>query len=251
MPSAARASIASSTCSPTTSGAPAEAAAAQTALEQATVCVLGLGGLGSWVAWGLVSAGVGTIVGVDGDTVEASPRLEYVAVPRYVTGVADAHEFIRDADVVVATIDQPSHLAEHWVQEVCFAAGKPVLALTQHPPLVRVGPLYVPRETGCLDCQESSWRQSWDALAVLQRSAQVRAPSSTYGPACGVVGTLAAGEVIAVLTGLYEPATLGAEQIVDLSSMTIERRAVPRVPGCVRCTGAQRSTGRTDADSPG
>jgi bacteriocin biosynthesis cyclodehydratase domain-containing protein len=225
-----------------------------------------LGGLGSWVAWGLVSAGIGTIVGVDGDKVEESnfnrqilyswadvgrlkaeaagealrrfrPELTYVGVPRYVAGVQDARELIRDADLVVATIDQPSHLAEHWVQEACFAAGKPVIALTQHPPLVRVGPLYVPGSTGCLECQESEWRRTWASLAAIQEARQVRSPSSTYGPACGVVGTLAAGEVVAAITGLYEPATLGAEQIVDLSSMTVERRSVPRLAGCRRCAG--------------
>ncbi len=43
-------------------------------------------------------------------------------------------------------------------------------------------------DAGCLNCQESHWREEWDSLVVLRRSAQVRAPSSTYGPVCGVVG---------------------------------------------------------------
>ena len=46
--------------------------AAQLRLQDARVCVLGMGGLGSWAALSLATCGIGTIVGVDFDTVELS-----------------------------------------------------------------------------------------------------------------------------------------------------------------------------------
>src|SRR5687768_14539113 len=50
----------------------ASSSACQERLKEARVAVLGLGGLGSWAVWALACAGVGTIVGVDGDEVERS-----------------------------------------------------------------------------------------------------------------------------------------------------------------------------------
>lgn len=243
------------------------AAQAQNRLRQARVCLLGLGGLGSWVAWGLVTSGVGTIVGVDGDLVELSnlnrqilyspsdvgrrkadvagevlrrfdPQLHYLGNHRHLTAPQEIGTIIEGADVVVTTIDHPPHLAEHWVQEAAFAAGIPVLAMTQHPPFVRIGPLYVPGRTGCLQCQETRWRESWERFEAIEGSRQVRAPSSTFGPACGVVGALAAAEVVAMITGVHEPATLGREHILDMSTLRVEERAVPRVAGCPRCDAA-------------
>src|SRR5918995_5136565 len=90
----------------------------QLALRDATVVVLGAGGLGSWTMAGLACAGVGRIVAVDDDTIELSnlnrqvlyrmsdvgrrkvdvaaealcamnPEIEFVRLPRRVRNVAD------------------------------------------------------------------------------------------------------------------------------------------------------------------
>jgi bacteriocin biosynthesis cyclodehydratase domain-containing protein len=248
-------------------GCAAAAAEAQRRLSAATVCLLGLGGLGSWVAWGLVSAGVGRLVGVDGDVVEASnlnrqilyrfddvgrakaeaagdalrrfaPEIAYRGVTCKLAGQANVEAAIEDADIVVSTVDHPAHVIEHWVQAAAFARGIPLLVLSQHPPLVRVGPLFVPGRTGCLLCQEREWRKTHALFGLVERSRQVRGASATFGPACGVAGTLAAAEVIALLTGTHTPATLGAEQLVHMGTYRSEQRLVPRHDSCPRCGSA-------------
>jgi molybdopterin-synthase adenylyltransferase len=45
-------------------------AACHARLAEAHVALIGLGGLGSWIAWALAATGVGRITGVDGDVVE-------------------------------------------------------------------------------------------------------------------------------------------------------------------------------------
>ena len=47
-------------------------AACQARLREARVVVIGLGGLGAWALWAFAAAGVGELVGVDGDVVELS-----------------------------------------------------------------------------------------------------------------------------------------------------------------------------------
>ena len=251
------------------------ASAAQARLRAATVCVIGLGGIGSWVAVPLAEAGVGRLVGVDGDVVEESNlnrqvlfgeadlgrrkaggagcrlrglerRLEYVGIDLRLSCVEDALAVMRGADIVVNTADTPPHRIEQWVQEAAFALGVPLLGVSQHPPHVRVGPLFVPGQTGCLACQEAAWEKEWPHFALVHAAEQVTPPSATFGPACAVVGALAANEVVAWITGIHPPATLGRGLEVDLATMTVETHEVPRRPDCPLCAGIE--LGRASPD---
>jgi molybdopterin-synthase adenylyltransferase len=244
---------------------PGQASAAQARLAGATVCLLGLGGLGSWCAWALACCGVGRLVGVDGDVVELSnlnrqilygvgdvgrpkaraaqralqafaPDLDYVPVPHRLSGPQDVREAIRGADLVVDAADWPPHRLERWVDAACFERGIPYLAMSQQPPLVRVGPLYVPGETGCFACQEAVWQTEYEAYGELAAAEQPFAPATTFGPACGAVGSLAASEAVHHLAGLGRPRSLGAALVLDLSTYELTIRDVPRDPACPRCS---------------
>lgn len=240
------------------------AAEAQARLRDATVCLLGVGGLGSWVALALGCSGLGRLVGVDADRVELSnlnrqvlyreadigelkarsaaraltgldSRLEYVPVVRQLDSAEAVGEAIAGADVVVTTVDWPPHAISQWVDQACFAAGIPYVSMSQHPPKVRVGPTYIPGQTGCFACQERAYRRAYPLYDALEAAEPVRPPSATYGPACGMVGTLAAGEVVRLLAGLGEPATVGSALLFDLHTFELEREPVPREPDCPVC----------------
>ena len=249
----------------------ASAAEAQARLRGSTVCLLGLGGLGSWVALALGCSGIGRLVGVDMDHVELSNlnrqvlfdetqlglpkadlagerltaldrRLEYVPIVRALDSVAAIHEVIEGADVVVTTVDTPSHAICNWVDQACFEAGVPYLAMSQHPPKTRIGPFYVPGRTGCFGCQETAYRRVYPLYEALEAAEPIRPPSATYGPACGMIGTLGAGEVVRFLAGLGEPSTIGDALLFDLHTFEVVREPVPREPGCVRCEAAVAAT---------
>lgn len=248
---------------------PGGAPECQRRLGDATVCLIGLGGLGSWVALALASAGIGRIVGVDGDDVELSnlnrqilfteadvgrrkapaaaahlsafnSTLRFEAVDRRLADLASVREVIRGADMVVDTADWPAHKIGSWVDEACFDQGTPYVACSQHPPKVRIGPTHVPGVTGCGACQRDEFARSAPNLARLEGATQLYAPSATFGPACGVVGAMVAADVVAQLSGIYAPATLGAAFIVDLRDLGVLRRPVPSAPGCARCGASKR-----------
>jgi molybdopterin-synthase adenylyltransferase len=240
----------------------------QRRLGDATVCVLGLGGLGSWIAWALVSAGVGGLIGVDGDVVEESnlnrqilfeeadvgrPKaaaagerlarfrsaLRFTGVEQDMDGVEAIRRVIRGADFVVDTLDWPPRAVTRWVSEACFAEGIPYIASSQHPPLIRIGPLYVPGETGCFACQELEYEEGYPLYRALAESEPICPPSATFGPACGAAGVLASNEVVAWLTGLYPPSTAGSAAILDLRTLQIEHERVDLRPDCDVCAGAR------------
>ncbi|HWH93971.1 MAG TPA: TOMM precursor leader peptide-binding protein [Baekduia sp.] len=242
----------------------ASAAAAQARLESATVAVLGLGGLGGMAATMLAVCGVGTLVGVDDDVVELSnlarqvlygeddlgrrkvdaaadrlrrlnARSAFHGVARRLDSIAAIGDVIAGADFVVAAVDWPAARIAQWVNQACWAAGVPYVGMSQHPPLVRVGPTYVPGATGCLACQQAAYRRDFPLFEAALSAVSDDSPAATYAPACGLIGSLVANEAIAHITGLAPPACAGRAAIINLSTLAIQREDVPRDPGCAVC----------------
>lgn len=240
----------------------------QRRLQSARVVMLGLGGLGGWAAYALASAGVGTLVAVDGDVVEWSnlnrqilygerdigkPKAEAAAralgafnsairiepVARMLGSAREVEEVVSGADFVVDAADQPVHEIERWVNAACFRARVPYAMMSQFPPLARLGPTYIPGRTGCYACQEARWRERFplfDALAEHRRRRPC--PAGSFGPACGLIGSQVATDVVHHLSGICDPATLAASLTVDLRTMAIRREELESIPGCEVCRAA-------------
>jgi len=194
--------------------------AAQRRLREAHVIVLGCGGLGTWALAGLAAAGVGRFTLVDDDTVELSnlnrqvlytpddlgrpkvdraaawarrfdPAIEVRPVPTRVRGPNDVAALLNGADVLVQAADWPPYELARWVDAACLGAGVPWIAAGQLPPLLKIGPTYMPGDSACFACHERLLRAAspyYDELVAQRRAAT--APAVTLGPASGVIGTL-------------------------------------------------------------
>jgi bacteriocin biosynthesis cyclodehydratase domain-containing protein len=257
-------------------GAGVPRAAAQARLEAATVAVLGLGGLGGMAATMLTVCGVGTIVGVDHDVVElsnlarqvlygqddlgrlkveaAANRLSQLNARSHFRGIAqrlDSNAAVADAiagaDFVVAAVDWPADRISGWVNDACWAAGIPYVGMSQHPPLVRVGPTYLPGATGCLTCQEAAYRRRFPLFDAARAAISNDSPAATYAPACGLIGSLVANEAIAHITGFAPVACLGRSTVIDLTTLEVTHEQVPRDPDCRICGRDGVSTMRPGA----
>jgi bacteriocin biosynthesis cyclodehydratase domain-containing protein len=248
-------------------------AAAQRRLEEATVAVLGLGGLGGMAAMMLTVCGIGTVVGVDHDHVELSnlarqmlfseddlgrqkvdaaadrlgrlnARSEFVGVQRRLGSARAVADAISGADFVVAAVDWPATEISGWVNDACFAAGIPYTSMSQHPPMVRVGPTYIPGVTGCHACQEADYRRRFPLFDAALAALSSDSPAATYAPSCGVIGSLVANEAIAHITGLAPVACAGRAALIDLTTLNVSHETVPREPGCPVCASALASSMR-------
>jgi len=237
----------------------------QARLRDAKVAVLGVGGLGGWSAWALACCGIGEMWLIDGDRVEISnlnrqilytesdlgllkveaaarrlrafnSSMRVTATARRLESQVEIADFIAGADVVIDAADWPAHDIERWCNSACFEAGIPYITMSHFPPIARVGPLYVPGETGCFACQETAYRREYPLfdVAVEQRRAQP-SPAATLGPACGLIGGQIGMEIIHLLTGLARPSTQGVAHIYDLRTMEVKREDVVPEPDCPVC----------------
>jgi len=220
--------------------------AAQRALQDASVLVVGAGALGSPVATYLAGAGVGRLGIVDDGEVELSnlhrQHLHFtpdLGVPKAQSAVAKlgflnpdivvepyqaafAPEMVAGQDLVVDCTD--SFETRYAINGACCEAGVPlveggVVGLSGLVMAIR------PRETACYRC----------AFPTAPRDAPSCAEAGVLGPAAGVVGSLMANEALKLLAGLPGALTDAFLQI-DLATPAFLHVAIRRRDDCPDCS---------------
>jgi molybdopterin/thiamine biosynthesis adenylyltransferase len=224
-------------------------AAAQLAVTEASVLVIGAGALGAPVALYLAGAGVGRIGILDDDAVELSnlhrqllhftpdvgvAKAESAAAKlRYLNPdiVVEPYQVHADAENAAALVEgqnlvvdcSDSFATRYVVNAACCAA---------RVPLVEAGVLGVsglvmsikPGRTACYRC----------AFPVEPHDAPRCADAGVLGPAAGVIGSLQALEALKLLTGVAPPIADGFLQ-VDLATAEFLRVRAGRRDDCPDC----------------
>jgi molybdopterin-synthase adenylyltransferase len=242
-----------------------DAAGVQLRLRQSRVAVLGCGGLGTWALGALACAGIGHFTLVDDDVVELSnlnrqvlygrgdigrakvecaagwvraldPDVEVRARRQRIEGPGEVAEMAADADVLVLAADWPPYELGRWVNRACVDARVPFILGGQQPPLLKVGPTFVPGRGPCFACQERRLSTEFPLYARLaDQRRQSPAPATTLGPSSGVVGTLIALEVLHLLTSAEPVATEGRALLIDMRTFENRWESFERAPGCPVC----------------
>jgi bacteriocin biosynthesis cyclodehydratase domain-containing protein len=240
-------------------------ARAQRRLRDATIVLLGCGGLGTWVLGALACVGIGRVILIDDDHVELSnlnrqvlyraadvgrpkvalaaawatafdPAIEARAVSRRVGGPGDLADVLPGADALVLAADRPRYALERWVNAACLAAGVPFITAGHQPPLLRIGPLYLWDGGPCFECHERQLRAGYPLYdEVVGARLRESVPDTTLGPASGVVGTLVAMEMLHMLVRRERPATSGRALLMDMRTLEARWEAVERDAGCPSC----------------
>jgi molybdopterin/thiamine biosynthesis adenylyltransferase len=224
--------------------------AAQRALGEASVLVVGAGALGSPVATYLAGAGVGRLGIVDDGDVElsnlhrqhlhftpdlgvskaqsAAAKLAFlnpeIVIEPYQAAFNAA--MVEGQDLVVDCTD--SFEARYAINAACCAAGVPLV----EGGVVGTSGLVMairPGETACYRCV---FPQPPPVGAV-----PTCAQAGVLGPAAGVIGSLQALEALKLLAGLPAPLTDAFLQ-VDLAAGDFLRVTVSRRADCPDCAGA-------------
>jgi molybdopterin-synthase adenylyltransferase len=224
-------------------------AAAQLAVTEASVLVIGAGALGAPVALYLAGAGVGRIGILDDDDVELSnlhrqllhftpdlgvPKSESAAAKlRYLNPdiVVEAYQVRATADNAAALVEgqdlvvdcSDSFATRYAINAACCAAR---VRLVEAGVLGMAGLVMSikPGRTACYRC----------AFPVVPPDAPRCADAGVLGPAAGVIGSLQALEALKLLTGVA-PAIADGFLQVDLATAEFLRVRTTRRPDCPDC----------------
>jgi adenylyltransferase/sulfurtransferase len=223
----------------------------QERLLRSRVLLVGLGGLGSPVAYYLAAAGVGRLGLMDSDTLELSNLQRQVlhSTPRLGRSKAEsaletlahinpdvkfdvlkqrltpenARDLFRDYDAVVECSD--NFETKFLVNDVCLADRKPfatagILSFSGQMMFV------VPGQTPCLRC----------AVPEVPQGVPTTAELGVLGAVPGILGSLEALELIRYLVGAWKPPAGGQGLLhtVNGDSMRLNTLRIPRRSDC-RC----------------
>lgn len=224
----------------------------QEAIVGARALVIGAGGLGSPAALYLASAGIGTLVLADGDTVdltnlqrqilhrtasvgmakpesgrhtlgEINPDCRVVALIERLSG-ARLEQEVAQADVVLDCCD--NFATRHAVNRACVKHGKPLVsgAAIRFDGQIAV---FDPRQPQA-PCYHCLFPEGNDVDEV--RCAVM----GVFAPITGIIGATQAAEALKLVAGIGA-SLAGRLLLLDGLGMEWREIRVPRDPGCIVC----------------
>lgn len=224
----------------------------QEKLLGARALVLGAGGLGSPAALYLASAGIGTLVLADGDTVDLTNlqrqilhRTAAIGQPKVVSGVATLGAInpecrviplqerlagarllaeVAAADVVLDCSD--NFATRHAVNRACVQHGKP---------LVSGAAIRFDGQVAVFDARRADAPCYHCLFPEAEDVEEVRcAVMGVFAPLTGIIGAVQAAEALKLIIGCGESL---AGRLLLLDGLAMEWRSigVPRDPACTVC----------------
>jgi molybdopterin/thiamine biosynthesis adenylyltransferase len=251
-------------------------------LRLAHVLVLGTGGLNSNTLPHLCGLGVGRLTLVDHDSVDArnfarqylyawddlgrpkveraaawvrrfDPTIDVYPVSAEINGEPAVRELIgRTApDIVMSGVDSPAEI-DRWVNAACVSQGVPYVRAGMW---VTQGIVWsvAPGRSACWQCAVPG-EQAWLAAEAPEERDSVRLHRSLprrnrgIGPIAGLLGALAAFEVLRYLTRFEPPAYAGRPLSIDFAAECSMRPGVwARDPACAVCSSDATAAARPPA----
>jgi sulfur-carrier protein adenylyltransferase/sulfurtransferase len=240
-------------------------AAGQQRLAQASVTVIGAGGLGCAVLTGLAGAGVGRLFIVDDDVVDPAnlhrqPLYgpEDIGRPKAVAAASrlasynptillqsqqvrlnagNARQLVAQADIVVDCSD--NFATKFLVNDAAVLAGRPAVLASVYQYEGQLQVVRADSRGSCLRCQ---WPEA-TRDGLVGNCAQ----SGVLGPVPAVLGNLQAMEVLKILLNL--PGQLRDEVLlVDLLDSGQRRLSAPRAPECMAQCARVRPLESTESE---
>lgn len=240
----------------------------QRRLRESSVIVVGTGGTGSWIAFGLAAAGVGRLLLCDFDTVESSnlnrqvffgpadvgrlkvdrlaerirefsPQTEVEAHPLQLSESGEVFQLAQEGiSMVMNCADQPApELTAKWVSDVCLPLGIPhTLGGAYAARNGLIGPTVLPGKTACWYC--FGRELTTDLLPAGARLVRKRTcPGGSVAPLSAVVANIEAWDAVCILSQCAPPPLAGRIGQLDFLTHEIQWRDLGRVSDCSGCGG--------------
>lgn len=225
--------------------------AGQQKLQEATVLIIGMGGLGCPVAMYLAAAGVGHLMIADDDTVELTNLQRQIAHSQADIGkskVTSASDTLKglNPEVQLSLIDERLQ-GENLERNVKIATVvvdatdnfKTRFSINQaclkfRVPLVSGAAIRMEGQVAVFDsnqqdspCYQCLYREGDEEEASCSQN-------GVMAPVVGIVGSVQAMETLKIITGIGEP-LVGRLLLLDARSMQWRELKLPRDPHCSAC----------------
>ncbi|WP_458413282.1 HesA/MoeB/ThiF family protein [Schinkia sp. CFF1] len=230
------------------------------------VVIVGLGAVGTWVAFQLAQTGVRNFTLIDADKVEISnlhrqlgfgindvgrnkidviqQRLleidKHISVNKVYKYIDEMgiEEYVKNANLVVNCADKPTvDQTALWVGESCMKYQIPhIIAGGYNLHLSLIGQTILPFQSACVKCFETKLNEvnQIDTSNLRKLHIENRKIGS-FGPMCAISASIAAMEAVKVLSKVINPANVNRRGEFDIYTMDIKYMDISRDENCEWC----------------
>ncbi|OSC42028.1 hypothetical protein B8W66_05705 [Mycobacterium decipiens] len=222
----------------------------QRRISEASVAIIGCGGIGNYVAPGLAGSGVGRLVLADSDTIELSnlsrqfmfresdigrkkaevmaesiaginSSIAVSAISDFQASSTDSFNQFCDVDVIVLSADSPANIYT-WCNRFSMRSGVPYIQVGYINDLPVLGPFVIPGKTGCWECSNPTASTGEED----RKSHYQQAPSHAW--TVMVSSGLAVDDILAFLGGYADPVTLNKRIGLYKSELRFQTQPIVR-----------------------
>ena len=236
-------------------------------IRRASVLIVGLGAVGSWVACNLAQSGVGELILMDPDVVDETnlhrqfgycnedtgrrkadvleerlhgfaPDLRITREYRALDGDALQGFNDRKIDLIINCADQPTVDATSlWIGEYAMARGIPhIVGGGYNLHLSLIGQTVLPGKSACVKCfQKALEEENRIDPARVKKLAVRNRKTGSFGPMCSMIASMIGMEAIKVLSREIAPSNLNRRGEFDIYRMDIRYKDYQRRDDCEWC----------------
>lgn len=236
-------------------------------ISEATVLVVGLGAVGSWVAANLAQSGVGNIILMDADVVDVTnlhrqfgyneddigkkkidvlekrlrqynPELKVIKSEAYLDETS-LHQFDDiKIDLIINCADKPNvDTTSLWIGEYSMSRNIPhIIGGGYNLHLSLIGQTVIPGRTACVNCFRKKLEEEnkIDPKKVKKLAVKNRKVGS-FGPMCSMIASMIGMETIKILSKQITPANINRRGEFNIYTMELQYKTYERRKDCEWC----------------
>jgi tRNA A37 threonylcarbamoyladenosine dehydratase len=224
----------------------------QDKLENSHVTIIGLGGIGSWIAYNLVQLGVNKLTLMDNDTVELSNlnrqalyfrddvgELKTVALRKNLTKINPKIQIIEknytmkskqsleildnDVDLVINCADYPdAYTTGLWVTKYCVERKIPnINGIGYNGNIGRIGTTNIPNESLCWVCINENTEKEIENLKEIQFGIH-KSVAASISPISSMIASIHSIEALKILVPSLEPSFINKTGKIDFITLKLQ-----------------------------
>ena len=242
----------------------------QKKLKESAVLIIGVGGLGSWIAQLLTMMGIGKLVICDFDFVEehnltrqtlydvndiGSSKIDALGKKLFLINnnvliekidkkiknkddIYDLTNQIKSVDVVINCADFPDiNTTSNWISELCMKYNKKHIiggGYNGHTGLI--GPSIISYKSACWKCFDKKYLKNVDS-SDLEVMINTRKSAGAVSILSSIVASIQTWECVKLITGIGDVQTLNRKGFFDINTFEIEWEEIDRLDNCELCGG--------------
>ena len=236
-------------------------------INTATVLIIGLGAVGTWVACNLAESGVGQLILMDGDKVDItnlhrqygfcendigkykidvleqrlldySKDIQVLKVPRFLEHDTLENIKVGNIDLIINCADKPNvDTTSLWVGEYCMRHNIPhIIGGGYNMHLSLIGQTVLPGKTACVKCFQTQLEtENRIDPSLVKKLAVKNRKVGSFAPMCSLIASMIGMEAIKVLTKYIEPSNINRRGEFDIFTMDIKYKSYEKRDDCEWC----------------